>query len=236
MRGVLLRLGLVPIAVALGTAARGAPVDHCVACHENAVLPITLGHSFADWRTSPHGRADLGCEKCHGGDPGATTADDAHKGVLPADNPDSRVAPRNLPGTCGGCHTQELDWYNGTVHSRLLKEKHQGATCFTCHGALATGYPTPRELAEGIVPTKCALGPRPPQARHPLRSHIRLERRAREVRRPVGSHNRSVARHALLSHRMTSLSPWTPSSERNGAHGGRRASESDPRIRRGRTR
>jgi hypothetical protein len=158
------RIVVVAIVVALGPAARGAAVDQCVGCHENAVLPMTLGHSFSDWRASPHGRADVGCEKCHGGDPGATKADVAHKGVLPADNPDSRVSPRNLLATCGGCHTQQLNWYNGTVHSKLLKEKQEGATCFTCHGAMATGYPTPRELAE-----RCSVcHPKPVGAREAL--------------------------------------------------------------------
>jgi hypothetical protein len=148
MGGILGRVVLATIVMASGSTARGEAVDNCVGCHETAVLPMTLGHSFADWRASPHGRANVGCEKCHGGDPRSTEADAAHKGVLPADNPDSRVSPGNLPATCGGCHTQELNWYSSTVHSKLLKEKKKGATCFTCHGAMATGYPTPRELAE----------------------------------------------------------------------------------------
>jgi hypothetical protein len=60
------RIVLVTIVVALGPAARSASVDHCVTCHENAALPITLGHSFSDWRASPHGHADVGCEKVTG--------------------------------------------------------------------------------------------------------------------------------------------------------------------------
>ncbi len=74
------------------------------------------------------------------------------------------MSSRNLPATCGACHTRELGWYDGTVHSKLLKEKHAGATCFTCHGAMATGYPTPRELAE-----RCSVcHPKPVGARESL--------------------------------------------------------------------
>jgi hypothetical protein len=141
-------LALLAIALGPGATAQAAQANHCVSCHESAALPITLGHSFSDWRASSHGRAEVGCEKCHGGDASAAAADAAHQGVLPADNPDSRVSPTNLLATCGGCHSKELGWYNSTVHSRLLKEKKHGATCFTCHGAMATSYPTPRELAE----------------------------------------------------------------------------------------
>ena len=178
MGGMLGRLVLATVVATVASTARGAPVNHCVSCHEATVLPMTLGHSFADWHASPHGRADVGCEKCHGGDAGATEADAAHKGVLPADNPDSRVNPRNLLATCGGCHTQELNWYDGTVHSKLLKEKKEGATCFTCHGAMATGYPTPRELAE-----RCSVcHARPVGAREALLMVSALKRQLQQTK------------------------------------------------------
>ena len=176
------RFVLATIVVALGSTAWVNRSTKCVSCHETAALPMTLGHSFADWRASPHGRANVGCEKCHGGDSRSTEADAAHKRVLPADNPDSRVSPGNLLATCGGCHTQELNWYNGTVHSKLLKEKKKGATCFACHGAMATGYPTPRELAE-----RCSVcHAKPMEAREALVMVSTLKQQLKQTEDAVG--------------------------------------------------
>ena len=134
------------------TAHAGWEGNQCVKCHETEILPITLGHSFADWRASTHAHGGVGCEKCHGGDPRATRAEKAHAGVRPSTDPQSLVHPTRLPETCGACHKAELDAFQGTVHARELREKGAGATCFTCHGAMATSLPTPRELS-----ARCAV-------------------------------------------------------------------------------
>ena len=39
-------------ALLLSTGAFAADVDHCVECHGTEQLPISLGHSFDDWRAS----------------------------------------------------------------------------------------------------------------------------------------------------------------------------------------
>lgn len=144
MRPVLLAFALVPLLV---TVVRGGwEQNTCVQCHQREVLPITLGHTFTDWRASIHARDGVGCEKCHGGDPTASDAAQAHRGVLPASNPESSVHPTRLPATCGSCHKMEFEAFKGTVHARQLAEKGTGATCFTCHDAMATTLPTPREL------------------------------------------------------------------------------------------
>ena len=135
------------LACGLATAALGDwEQNTCVQCHQREVLPITLGHSFPDWRASVHARGGVGCEKCHGGDAAAPTAEVAHRGVLPATDPASMVHPTRLPATCGNCHEKELAAFRGTVHARELSEKGAGATCFTCHEAMATSLPTGREL------------------------------------------------------------------------------------------
>jgi hypothetical protein len=145
---------IVVLALALaGPALAGWEQNQCVKCHEAEVLPVTLGHSFADWSASVHAKGGVGCEKCHGGDPGATTFAAAHKDVLPAADPSSRVYPTHLPETCGACHPKELAAFDGTVHAKQLKkESGEGATCFTCHEAMATSLPTPRELS-----ARCAV-------------------------------------------------------------------------------
>lgn len=135
------------LSVALASGARAEwEKNECVQCHRREVLPITLGHSFPDWHASAHARGGVGCEKCHGGDPTAASTEAAHRGVLPASDPASTVHPVKLADTCGACHTKERDAFKGTVHARVLAEKGTGATCFTCHEAMATSLPTPREM------------------------------------------------------------------------------------------
>lgn len=121
--------------------------NQCVVCHEAEMLPISLGHSFDDWRSSAHGRGGVGCEKCHGGDPKATAQEVAHRGVLPAAESASLVNPARLPTTCGSCHAAQRAAFDTTVHARELKSKGWGATCSTCHGAMATSLPSPGELS-----------------------------------------------------------------------------------------
>jgi hypothetical protein len=136
------------VLVALAAGARGEwEGNTCVQCHQREVLPVTLGHTFADWRASIHARDGVGCEKCHGGDATADDEAQAHRGVRPATEPESSVHPKRLPATCGSCHKKELEAFNGTVHAQQLAEKGTGATCFTCHEAMATSLPTPREMS-----------------------------------------------------------------------------------------
>jgi hypothetical protein len=131
----------------LGSPALAAETNQCIACHETDVLPISLGHSFEDWRGSAHARGGVGCEKCHGGDPSAAEEEVAHRGVLPASEVGSLVNPARLPATCGTCHAKELAAFDATVHARELKTHGRGATCSTCHGAMATSLPSPAELS-----------------------------------------------------------------------------------------
>jgi hypothetical protein len=130
----------------VGVAAAEQSANQCVGCHESEVLPISLGHSFDEWRNSVHGRSRVACEQCHGGDPKAKDAAAAHRGVLPVSDRDSRLHPTHLPTTCGACHPRELQAYGETIHARKLKTEAKGATCFTCHGAMATSLPSPAEL------------------------------------------------------------------------------------------
>ena len=193
------------LAIVVGLVASGrAEQNQCVTCHENEKLPLTLGHSFADWRASVHGHGGVGCEKCHGGDPSAATAAAAHVGVASASDPQSLVAPGRLPGTCGACHAKELAAYADTVHARELKKSHTGATCFTCHGAMATSLPTPRELAE-----RCAVcHKRPTEAEAALivlvsaKSQLYRTRRAMDAAKAVNPswHENALPRFHDLEH------------------------------------
>lgn len=143
---IIAAVGAAWLVAGVATAAPARARESCVRCHETERLPISLGHSFEEWKASIHGRAGVGCAMCHGGDPRAATAEEAHRGVLPAADPASTVHPLRLAETCGACHPRELAAYAGTVHARELKTHGKGATCLTCHGAMATSLPSPAEL------------------------------------------------------------------------------------------
>lgn len=152
-------------AQATDTPAPAAAVkNQCVACHELERLPISLGHSYEDWRYSAHARGGVTCERCHGGDASAENVDAAHRGVRPASDPKSLVSAQRIGATCGGCHAEELAAYQRTVHAHQVDMMKPGATCMTCHGAMATSLPSPAELA-----ARCA-------ACHdkPLEAHVSL--------------------------------------------------------------
>jgi hypothetical protein len=151
----------------LGTPAAAGPANQCVACHETEVLPISLGHSFDEWRHSVHGRSQVGCERCHGGDPAATDPAAAHRGVLPVSDAGSKVHPAHLPATCGACHAPELQAYGETIHARKVKTEARGATCFTCHGAMATSLPSPAELN-----ARCAVCHEKPVGAQPALAYL----------------------------------------------------------------
>jgi hypothetical protein len=123
-----------------------AEENQCVACHEAEQLPISLGHSFDEWRVSAHGRVGVTCDKCHGGDATAMLAAKAHEGVLTAADAASRVHPAHIAETCGACHQAELTAYSKTVHAKQVGHQKSGATCLTCHGSMAISLPSPAEL------------------------------------------------------------------------------------------
>jgi nitrate/TMAO reductase-like tetraheme cytochrome c subunit len=131
--------------------ARGAEIagwesNQCVACHQVEQLPISLGHSMSEWQASSHARSGVGCEKCHGGNASIADPRTAHDGVLPSSDPKSTVSPHNLAATCGACHERQYDAYKDTVHAKQVEGDGDAATCLTCHGSMATSYPSPREL------------------------------------------------------------------------------------------
>ena len=99
------------------------------------------------WDRSAHGRNFVGCESCHGGD--ATTFESfrAHSGILNPRNPASPVHPRNLPKTCGGCHTGQFVAFQNSKHYTLLQEGNNDVpVCSTCHGAVAAQLLSPKAL------------------------------------------------------------------------------------------
>jgi hypothetical protein len=134
------------LAVALaGGGARRVP-NGCVSCHERLPASTAGGHSFQDWRASPHGRAGATCDKCHGGDPAAADSEAAHRGVYSSREPRSRVYYTRIPPTCGSCHQQELDFFTKSRHYTQLVTTGRGPNCVTCHGSMAIQVLSPGEM------------------------------------------------------------------------------------------
>jgi len=138
-------------------------VAFCARCHSDPAKmhdfnPALPTDQLAKFKTSPHGHLLLdvhddrapSCVSCHG----------VH-GIRPAKDPLSKVYARNVPETCGACHTNEttmagfkladgsplpttqLAEYRNSVHGKaLLGRGDLGApACNTCHGNHAASPP-----------------------------------------------------------------------------------------------
>lgn len=111
-----------------------APHSGCADCHFADLRSPRRDH-LESWDRSPHGRSDVGCEKCHRGNPRTFEAFLAHAGILRPSDPKSPVNRRNLPSTCGTCHVGPVVAFEDSKHYELLKSGDQkGPTCSTCHG------------------------------------------------------------------------------------------------------
>jgi hypothetical protein len=143
-----LGLTLVAACVLGGAVLAGQARGYCADCHFASTDAPARDHLDA-WSVSAHGRANVGCERCHGGDP--TTADrfEAHQRVLGSSNPSSPVFRANLPRTCGQCHIGPFVEFQQSQHFALLNEgDRRGPTCTTCHGSVAAQLASPRGLEQ----------------------------------------------------------------------------------------
>lgn len=120
----------------------------CSSCHSDPNRMKAFGlatDQYAQYQTSGHGqrfaKGDMAvaiCTDCHG----------THA-IISTKLPASPVAPRNVPATCGRCHSDQalmqkynlaadqVEKFSRSVHGiALLDEWHPAApTCSTCHGA-----------------------------------------------------------------------------------------------------
>ena len=130
-----------------GALAGAAPQSRCADCHFANPSEGSRWH-LSEWDHSAHGRADVGCEGCHGGDPSTFESLLAHRGMLGARNPASPVHRANLPRTCGGCHPAPFAAFAQSRHYELLRAGGPNApTCTTCHGNAGAYLLSPRSLA-----------------------------------------------------------------------------------------
>jgi hypothetical protein len=156
--GLISFLFLGSLLLAAGGSQKGAkPANLCVTCHRTAGGVPYLQHTYSDWGQSPHARAGVTCEACHGGDPAQKETAAAHEGMLPSTNERSRVYYTRLPASCGECHKPEFAAFKKSAHYRELRTSGKGPNCITCHGSMANAVPTPQELE-----TTCTLCHRRP--------------------------------------------------------------------------
>lgn len=101
-------------------------------CHATTIDKIAKSN-YEQWTKSKHALFNVTCSNCHGGDPTSDVKETAHKGVARSSDTNSTVFYRNVPETCGKCHTQELKEFRDSKHYQRLKALKQAPTCDTCH-------------------------------------------------------------------------------------------------------
>ena len=140
------------------------PVD-CGACHAEAEIYNKSLHGLSLQRGD---KGAASCDDCHG----------KHDIRKPAD-PLSSVHPRNLPATCGKCHSDPAlvknhmisvmnpsDSYLKSVHSQtIMRGDLKAATCTKCHGThdlLSSDDPASKVYHKNIPNTcgTCHPGPK----------------------------------------------------------------------------
>ncbi len=101
-------------------------------CHATTINKIAKSN-YEQWTKSKHALFNVTCNNCHGGDPGSDIKEKAHTGVARSSVSNSTVFFRNVPETCGKCHTNELKEFRNSAHFERLKALKQAPTCDTCH-------------------------------------------------------------------------------------------------------
>jgi len=129
--------------------ASAQPVTRCAACHFANMSSVPGAEHLGEWQRSAHAKQQVGCDKCHGGDPWTYLPADAHRGVLHPSRPGSPVNAMNLVGTCGQCHRANATAFNGSLHQSLVRsDERRAPNCTTCHGAMRAEVPSPAALEQ----------------------------------------------------------------------------------------
>jgi cytochrome c7-like protein/cytochrome c554/c'-like protein len=151
----------VVILATLAPRAFAQPVTRCAACHFANMSNVPAPEHLGEWQQSAHARQQVGCDKCHGGDPWTYLPTEAHRGVLRSSSLDSPVHAANLVGTCGRCHRANADAFNRSLHQSLVQaEERRAPNCTTCHGAMRAQVPSPIALEQRCAGCHPAGSPR----------------------------------------------------------------------------
>ena len=124
--------------------------DACVACHMDPAFQASnrkLRDYYLMWKSSTHGKAEVACSECHGGDPKLADKAAAHASIPGGTM--RAVNFRNIPKTCGSCHGGLYTAFTKSRHFKSLLRKKadaQGPNCVTCHGSLIARNLDPGKL------------------------------------------------------------------------------------------
>ncbi|MBI4455663.1 MAG: hypothetical protein HY644_07170 [Acidobacteria bacterium] len=179
MLAVLRQTILLIITATITAASIAAQQSHCADCH--FANPNAPSYHLEEWEHSAHGRNNVGCEKCHGGD--ATTFEllQAHAGMLSMRNPASPISRRNLPSTCGACHTGPFVEFQKSKHFEFLREgSTEAPSCSTCHTGIGTRLLSPKALESQCAGCH-ATGKIAPRPEYPTHARLLLAQ-VRELR------------------------------------------------------
>src|SRR5215510_8332181 len=105
--------------------------NNCLECHSRQ--KDEPGAVVANYRTSTHYRAALGCDDCHGGDSSQSEKSKAHAGRFVA-KPDTAATLE----MCGQCHRQTLEFFKGSRHV-AARPNAARLDCVECHGVHSIG-------------------------------------------------------------------------------------------------
>ena len=167
--------------------------SQCASCHFANQYDVPRQDHSREWDRSPHGRHDVGCESCHGGNSQTFESFLAHQDVLNSSNPASPVHRTQLPKTCGSCHLGPYTNFQRSQHFSLLAEGDRRVpTCTTCHDSVGARLLSARSLEQ-----RCAschgedgVAPRPGRAAN---ARVLLEG-VEEVRESLKAAKRLVER------------------------------------------
>lgn len=137
----------VTLVLGVSASAAGQP-SRCADCHYASPQAPNVTH-LENWNHSPHGRANVGCDSCHGGD--ASTFDQlfAHRGILHSSVASSPTNRMNLPVTCGRCHVGPFVAFQDSWHFRMQRAgDDRGPTCSTCHDDVTGFRLSPKEFGK----------------------------------------------------------------------------------------
>jgi hypothetical protein len=153
-------IGLLLLMALLLPAARAddvAPENSCERCHRDPDFLVTnkkLYDYYQEWRVSIHQQEEVGCDDCHGGNARAANKVEAHADGVRASDPASGIHYKNIPDTCGTCHSEILEGFRTSEHFEHVEKKkeiEQGPTCVTCHGSIDSEVLSVNTVAESCA-------------------------------------------------------------------------------------
>lgn len=105
--------------------------DECIVCHSRQ--KERAGQVVSIFQTSTHGKMDIGCAGCHGGD-----ASQAEKLQAHADRFIARPDASATLEMCGRCHRQPLEFFKNSRHF-AARPNVRRLDCVECHGVHGIG-------------------------------------------------------------------------------------------------